>query len=425
MNPQPSITPLFERHRTAGANLGDFGGYRMPLWYPAGMRQEHRAVILAAGLFDTSHMAMLTVAGTGARRLLQQTFTKDLDRVGPTARPLADGRCVYGAFCDSRGHLIDDAVVYRRGEDDYFVVVNAAMGPPVADHLAGQAPAASVSVVDMTDRVAKLDLQGPAAARILGPLLAAPQAVFQRLPYFAFKGHFDPRHPHADTVRLDDGTPVLLSRTGYTGEFGFEIFIAPEGAAGLWDRLMDIGADAGLLPCGLAVRDALRTGALLPLSHQDIGDWPFIHHPWSFALPYGPDGRSFTKQFVGSAALIQTAAHAAHTLAFVGRDQRKVAAGPGSRVLDTPGRPIGTVLTCATDTAIGWVNGQVLSLASPQRPPDFDPKGLSCGFVRVEGPLAPGTRLNLDDGRRRIDVMVVDDIRPDRTARRPMEQMLG
>ncbi len=423
MNPEPLTTVLFARHQAAGANMGDFGGYRMPLWYPAGMRQEHRAVIRAAGLFDTSHMALITVAGPGARGMLQRTFTKDLDRVGPADRPLAAGRCVYGAFCDSHGHLIDDTIVYRKGDEDYFVVVNAGMGPIVAAHLLGHADSSETAVVDMTGKIAKLDLQGPAAARILGRLLADPQTVFHRLAYFSFKGHFDSQHPDAGAVRLDDGTPLLLSRTGYTGEFGFEIFIAPEKAVMIWDRILDAGAEYGLLACGLAARDSLRSGAVLPLSHQDIGDWPFIHHPWSFALPYGPDGRTFTKDFVGAAALTQAAGKAAHTLAFVGRDQRKVSAGPQTRVLDPQGRPIGVVLTCATDTAIGWLEDTVMSIASPQQPAGFDPKGLSCGFIRVDSPLAPGTRLSLDDGRRCIEVVVVNEIRPDRTARRSMDRM--
>ncbi len=425
MSQQPRTTPLFGRHRAAGANLGDFGGYRMPLWYPAGMRLEHRAVILAAGLFDTSHMALLTVTGAGARRLLQTTFTKDLDRVGPALRPLADGRCVYGAFCDRRGHLIDDAIVYRRSAEDYFVMVNAGMGPTVAAHLGEYADAGAATVEDWTGKVAKLDLQGPLAARILGRLLASPQRVFQHLPYFAFRGHFDPGHPDAAVVRLGDGACLLLSRTGYTGEFGFEIFISPDRVGALWDRLLDAGADSGLLPCGLAARDSLRTGAVLPLSHQDIGDWPFLHHPWSFALPFAADSQTFTKDFIGAEALRQAASSAPFTVAFAGRDPRKVTAGPDARVLDAEDRPIGTVLTCATDVAIGWANGRLMSIASPGRPDGFDPKGVCCGFVRVEKSLPPGTALTLDDGRRRIPVQVVSDIRPDRTARRPMAEMFG
>jgi aminomethyltransferase len=425
MSPDPRTTPLYPRHRDAGANMGDFGGYRMPLWYPAGMRREHRTVILGAGLFDTSHMALLTVAGPGAHGLLQRTFTKDLDRIGAAERPLAEGRCAYGAFLDSRGHVIDDAIVCRRGPEDYFVVVNAGMGPRVTGHLAAAADAAGTVVDDLTDRVAKLDLQGPAAARIFGRLLEAPQRAFQGLGYFSFRGHFDPRHPAAATVRLDDGTPLLLSRTGYTGEFGFELFVAPDRAPVLWDRLLAAGADFGLIPCGLAARDSLRAGAVLPLSHQDIGAWPFLHHPWPFALPYAADGRTFTKGFIGAAALLDAVATAPHTLAFVGRDPRKVTAGPETRVLDEAGSPIGTVLTCATDTAIGWVEGRVVSLASPGRPEGFDPRGLSCGFVRVARPLPAGSPLVLDDGRRRIEVTVADDIRPDRTARRPMTEMWG
>ena len=123
--------------------------------------------------------------------------------------------------------------------------------------------------------------------------------------------------------------------------------------------------------------------------------------------------------------MIQAAGKAAHTLAFVGLDQRKVVAGPQTRVLDAQGRSIGVVLTCATDTGIGWVDTKVMSIASLQRPSNFDPKGLSCGFVRVDFPLAPGTQLILDDGRRSIEVLIVKDIRPDRTARMPINRMWG
>ena len=137
-------------------------------------------------------------------------------------------------------------------------------------------------------------------------------------------------------LRLDDGTPILLSRTGYTGEFGFEIFLAPDKLQILWLRLLEAGHAHGIDPCGLAARDSLRAGAVLPLSHQDIGHWPFINHPWPFALPYTADQSAFTKDFMGRNAL-EAASDADYTHAFVGMDLRKINAGEGSRVLDAEG----------------------------------------------------------------------------------------
>jgi aminomethyltransferase len=278
-------------------------------------------------------------------------------------------------------------------------------------------------VTDLTDQLGKMDIQGLAAAKILGRVLADPQAVFARMPYFSFKGHYDPASPLADAVKLDDGTPILLSRTGYTGEFGFEIFLAPDKIRKLWERLLDAGRTDGIKPCGLAARDSLRAGAVLPLSHQDIGHWPFINHPWPFALPFTADQTGFTKVFIGSAAL-ENPDETVFTQAFVGKDLRKIAAGEGSTVIDADGREIGTVLTCATDMGIGRHEGEIFSLASPGRPESFKARGLCCGFVKVDRKLALGEHVDLADSRRKITVTITDDVRPDRTARKPMKEMV-
>ena len=359
----------------------------------------------------------------GPGPLLQHCFSNDLETcLGPRARPLKDGRCVYGAFLDECGHVIDDAIVFQCGAEHYLVVINAGMGVVVSEHLNRFVRDLQTEILDWSDRVGKIDLQGPAAARILQPLLISADRVFADFPYFSFKGHFDANRLKASEVRMRDGTPLLLSRTGYTGEFGFEIFVAPEHTVALWDQLLAAGRDHDLIPCGLASRDSLRVGAVLPLSHQDIGDWPFVNHPWVFALPFNETGDDFTKDFLGAEALRQDAADAPHTLPFVGRDQRKVSTP--ARVVEPGGREIGAVLTCATDTAIGWTGGRLVSITSPGRPETFTPKGLSCGFVRVDRQLSPGSSLQLDDGRRQITVQVASDIRPDRTARRaPIDRL--
>jgi aminomethyltransferase len=156
------------------------------------------------------------------------------------------------------------------------------------------------------------------------------------------------------------------------------------------------------------------------LSHQDIGDWPFCHHPWPFALPYRPGRHHFSKPFLGAEALAPC--RAPFTYPFVGDDLRKVS--PPAEVCDQEGQVIGQVLTCVTDMAIGWCDNRVVSIASPDRPQDFKAGGLSCGFVKVTEPLPWNKRLTLKDKHRQIAVRVVKDIRPDRTARQPIHTML-
>ncbi|MFZ1201578.1 MAG: aminomethyl transferase family protein [Desulfobacterales bacterium] len=418
-------TRLHDWHVARGAHMAIFGNYAMPLWYSSGARQEHLAVLNRAGIFDTSHMGVVTVKGAGARDLLQVCFSKNLAAcLGKNQTPLTSGKSVYGVFMNEAGEVIDDAIVFQIYDSLYMVVVNAGMGGAVAAHLQGYAGGRKAAVVDLTDQLGKLDVQGPLAARIVARVIKNPPEVFAQLPYFSFKGHTNAVLPVSKKVTLTDGTPILLSRTGYTGEFGFELFVAPEKFIDLWQRLIAAGRPLGMLPCGLAARDSLRTGAVLPLAHQDIGPWPFKNNPWSFALPYDANGRGFTKDFVGAVALQRTD-DGCHTVAFAGFDPRKVAATDAAVVVDDAGRDIGRILTCATDMAIGRHDGRIISIASPDKPDGFTPRGLSCGFVKVTRPLAPGQIVRLKDNRRTIEVEIVADIRPDRTARQPMARFLN
>jgi aminomethyltransferase len=414
-------TPLFPWHQAHGATFAAFGGFDMPLWYQSA-KDEHLAVLTRAGLFDTSHMSALRVTGPGAFDLLQFGFTNDLAAcLGPTRKPLEPGRCVYGAFLDARGHVLDDAICFMLAPADYLVVVNAGMGAPIAAHLERQRGERQARVRNLDGTFGKMDVQGPEAARVLGAVLDTPATALAGLPYFAFKGGFGELPPVTAAVALKDGTPLLLSRTGYTGELGFELFTAAETIAAVWESIHAAAAERGGRACGLAARDSLRAGAVLPLSHQDIGDWPFVHHPWPFALPWADGGRGFRKPFLGAEALL-AAQDAPYTHAFVGQDLRKVSAP--ATVHGGQGETLGRVLTCVTDMGIDWREGRLVSVASPDRPPDFTPRGLACGFVQVARPLAPGTRVELRDARRRLPARIVEDIRPDRTARRPLREML-
>ena len=418
-------TRLHDWHVNRGANMAIFGSYDMPLWYPSGAKEEHLVVLTHAGIFDTSHMSVITVKGSGARDLLQVCFSKNLAAcVGKDQKPLTPGRSVYGVFLNEAGEVIDDAIVFEAYDSLFMVVVNAGMGGVVSAHLQGYAGGRKAAVVDLTDQVGKLDVQGPQAARIISRIVKRPEEVFAQLPYFSFKGHFNTALPISGKVILTDGTPILLSRTGYTGEFGFELFVAPDKFVDLWQMLIDVGQPLGMIPCGLAARDSLRAGAVLPLSHQDIGAWLFKNHPWPFALPCEIDGRGFTKDFVGAVAL-QRSDSGQYTFPFAGFDLRKVSAAEPAVVVDDTERDIGRVLTCATDMAIGRHDHRIFSIVSPDKPVDFTPRGLSCGFVKVTKPLKPGQIVRLKDKRRTIKVEIVDDIRPDRTARKPLAKFIG
>jgi len=414
-------TPLYDWHAGNGANMVEFGDYIMPVWYSSA-RDEHMAVVKDAGLFDTSHMAVVRVLGPGAFDLLQWCFTRDLTCcVGKDNAPLTPGKCVYGAFLNERGEAVDDSLVYKVKDDEYVVVVNAGMGGIIAAHLEAHKRDLRVQCIDLTDRLGKIDIQGPAAVKTMQAVLTSPDAVFDKMTYFSFKGHFDRTSPFAGDARLLDGTPMLLSRSGYTGEVGFELFVEREHTAKVWDTLMAAGKPYGLMACGLAARDSLRTGAVLPLSHQDIGPWTYFHHPWPFALPFGAGDR-FTKEFLGSDVL-ERASDAPYTLTFVGNDLRKVDSHEAV-VLDLQGNEIGKVLTCATDMAIGRHGGRIYSVATPDKPQELQIKGLAGGFIRVKSNLPPGTVVQLKDRKRTIQVVIEKDVRPDRSARKALKNFM-
>ena len=413
-------TVLHSWHVASGANMALFGNYDMPLWYKTGAKAEHLAVIRGAGIFDTSHMAAVSVQGKDARALLQHCLSKDLDCcLGQGKSGLVDGRCVYGVFLRTDGTVIDDAIVFQLQAESFMVVVNAGMGGEIAGHLVENCEDQAVTVTDLTDRVGKMDIQGPDSARILKKIINNPSAVFEGLVYFSFKGGFADLK-NSPSVELVDGTPVLLSRTGYTGEFGFELFVPIDRLVSLWAMVLKAGKDKDLIACGLAARDSLRAGAVLPLSHQDIGPWPFQNNPWPFALPFNEDHSGFSKDFIGAQALLQ-ANWDKHTLPFAGFDPRKIAAGTNSFVTSATGERLGTILTCTTDMAIDREGGEIVSVAGNS---ELQAKGLCCGFVLLDKKCAPGEQIVLTDGKRKIKVEIRADIRPNRTARKAMRLMV-
>jgi aminomethyltransferase len=319
--------------------------------------------------------------------------------------------------------VVDDTIIFQLEKNDYLAVVNAGMGNRVSQHLSIYKGSREVLIIDLTDSIGKIDIQGPNSGKILQSVLFNPEAVLEGMSYFSFKGHCLPSSLSPATVKLTDGTPILVSRTGYTGEFGFEIFVDLLHLVKVWELLLESGQEFDLIPCGLAARDSLRTGAMLPLAHQDIGTWPFINHPWHFALPFNSDETHFTKEFIGAKSLLKVQ-HPQYTYPVAGDNVCKISSAKQSVVLDSDENAIGSVLTCVTDMGIGRHQDKIYSIASPNKPRGFTPHGLCCGFVKVRKKLESGQTLFLQDNRRTIRVRIVKNIRPDRTARRALNEML-
>jgi aminomethyltransferase len=239
-------TPLYDRHVAAGARMVDFAGWEMPVQY-LGVIDEHRTVRTAAGLFDVSHMGEIRVRGDGAEAYVQRMTPNDVSTLEP-------GRAHYSAFLTPEGTFIDDLLVYRVAADEFMIVVNASNAP--GDFAWAQSqPHVGVAVEDVSDDYALLALQGPRALDILRPLTTTP---LDSIRYYHFA---------SGEVA---GRPAILSRTGYTGEDGFELFVGPGDAVEVWDALLAAGASAGLAPAGLGARDTLRLEAGMALYGHEI-----------------------------------------------------------------------------------------------------------------------------------------------------------
>ncbi|MFP5316616.1 MAG: glycine cleavage system protein T, partial [Actinomycetes bacterium] len=230
---------LYEQHKKAGASFTDFGGWQMPLKYSSEL-SEHHAVRKAAGLFDLSHMGEVWVTGPDAAAFLDYALAGKLSAV-------AVGKAKYSLICQPDGGIIDDLISYRRGEEKYLVVPNAGNAAVVAEELAERAANFNVTVDDMSAETSLIAVQGPNAETILLTLVPADQhSLVTELKYYA-----------AVEVGITVNGAVkqlLLARTGYTGEDGFEIYVPNADAPELWEALLEAGEGHGLIPAGLACR---------------------------------------------------------------------------------------------------------------------------------------------------------------------------
>jgi aminomethyltransferase len=242
-------TPLFESYLEYGGKTIDFGGWELPVQFSK-IQEEHEAVRSRAGLFDVSHMGEIEVKGSGSLDYLQKMMTNDVSK-------LVDGKAQYTAMCYENGGTVDDLLVYKKGDHNYLLVVNASNIEKdfewLQSHVFGEVELANVS-----DDTAQLAIQGPVAEKVLQKLTSAP---LSEIGFFSFK----------DNVELD-GIPALVSRTGYTGEDGFEIYCNKDDAAKLWKLILETGKEDGVLPCGLGSRDTLRFEANLALYGQELSE---------------------------------------------------------------------------------------------------------------------------------------------------------
>ncbi|MFE3515618.1 glycine cleavage system aminomethyltransferase GcvT [Streptomyces sp. NPDC059166] len=243
----PRHTALDALHRSLGATMTDFAGWDMPLRY-ASERDEHNAVRTGAGLFDLSHMGEITVTGPQAAAFLSYALVGNIATVGV-------GRARYTMIVAEDGGILDDLIVYRLGDSEYMVVANAGNAQLVLDTLTDRAGDFDAEVRDDRDAYALLAVQGPDSPAVLK---SVTDADLDGLKYYAGL---------PGTVA---GVPALIARTGYTGEDGFELFVAPGHAEQLWKALTEAGAPYGLIPCGLSCRDTLRLEAGMPLYGHEL-----------------------------------------------------------------------------------------------------------------------------------------------------------
>ncbi|MBN2508255.1 MAG: glycine cleavage system aminomethyltransferase GcvT [Verrucomicrobia bacterium] len=255
-------TPLFETHARLGARLIEFGGWEMPVLY-TGILEEHLAVRRAAGVFDISHMGEIQVIGAGAESFLNQILTNDV-------RTLSVGQGQYTLLCNPAGGVVDDLYVFRVDDEEYLLIVNASRVGADWDWLQGQLDTTAITEVirlkDVSSAYGGIAVQGPRVAEFVNDVFSGG----------ALRGALVPRvtdlRKNQIGIFLFNGVSVFVSRTGYTGEDGFEIIASAESIAALWDRVMAVGQAAGTRPAGLGARDTLRTEMGYPLYGQDLSE---------------------------------------------------------------------------------------------------------------------------------------------------------
>lgn len=243
-------TPLNEVHRALGGKMVDFGGWEMPVQYPAGVIAEHLATREKAGLFDVSHMGEIHVDGVDAIAFINSITTNDVAK-------LVDGQAHYSALTNERGGVVDDLLVYRFAADKLFLVVNAGTQDKDWDWISSKRSDYNVDLRHASVDYCQIAIQGPKATEILQRLTKTDLSVIK---YYHF------------TTGEVDGVSSIISRTGYTGEDGFEVYADASKSVQLWIKMLETGKSEGILPCGLAARNTLRLESAMSLYGHELGD---------------------------------------------------------------------------------------------------------------------------------------------------------
>lgn len=246
-------TPLFANHKELNAKMVPFGGWEMPVQYPAGLIAEHKAVRENVGIFDVSHMGEVFVTGKGSEEFLQEMTTNDISKIVP-------GQAQYNALCDEHGHMIDDIIIYKKSDNDFLICVNASNIKKDFEWLCQYNENKNVVVENLSEQYGQIAVQGPKSRVLLSKLLLSHgSSVSPRgstmgprvsdiapLPYYHF----------FETKIF--GAPCIVARTGYTGELGYEIYCPAQITSEIWNALLEQGKEESILPCGLGARDTLR-----------------------------------------------------------------------------------------------------------------------------------------------------------------------
>ena len=344
--------------------MADFAGWIMPLWYPTGQSEEHHATRKACGLFDICHMGEFDITGKGSLDFFSRMLTNDI-------QGMADHQAMYNFMLNDSGGVVDDCILYRFDAEQWMLVVNAGTIAGDFDWLKSHAPA-GLKLENISDRTAKLDLQGPAAPKLMSCWI--DKTILSDLRFFRFLRDVD-----------IDGNKVLVSRTGYTGEIGFELYTDMKNVHRLWALLLDAGKPLGILPCGLGARDTLRTEAGLPLhGHELLPERPAVGHPWEFAIRWDKD-------FLGKKALLAAKEKGpAYIIPFVMEGRRKAMTGWS---VNHAGQAVGKVLSgvispTLNNTPIGFFEskqkfgtGELLQFRQPGREEILTGKVASSPFV--------------------------------------------
>ena len=245
-NKEIKTTPLHSRHIALGAKMSPFAGFDMPIEY-SGIVEEHNAVRNACGVFDVSHMGEVEVIGAEATRFVNRLFTNDV-------KPIEPGQILYGMMCHPTGGVVDDLLVYKFSDTHYLLVINASNIAKDLVWITAHSAGFAVDVKNRSDETAQIAVQGPESEKVMAEVLGLDCA---DLKFYTFK------------EMVWQESPVLVSRTGYTGEDGFEIYGSPEKIAAMWDALI---ASERVAPCGLGCRDTLRFEVGLPLYGDELAD---------------------------------------------------------------------------------------------------------------------------------------------------------